>query len=94
MFGKYFTETGHNVVGKFWNTYQSTPDAEVLFGYQITDQFVAVFPAGLEVQYFQRARFEYHPELPEGQCVQLTPLGTSLYKAGAPSLNLNIPGAC
>jgi hypothetical protein len=30
MFGKYFTETGHNVVGEFWNTYQSTPDAEVI----------------------------------------------------------------
>ena len=51
MFGKYSTETGHNVVGEFWNAYQSTPDAEVLFGYPITDQFVAAFPAGLEVQY-------------------------------------------
>ena len=93
-FGKYFTETGHNVVGEFWNLYQSVPDAEVIFGYPITDPFVTAFPAGLEVQYFQRARFEYHPELPEGQRVQMTPLGAYLYQAGAPSLNLTIPGAC
>ena len=93
-FGKYFTETGHNVVGDFWNTYRSTPNAEVIFGYPITDEFATTFPAGLEVQYFQRARFEYHPELPEGQRVRLTPLGANLYRAGTPSLSLNIPGAC
>jgi len=93
-FGKYFTETGHNVVGEFWSFYQSVPDADVIFGYPITDAFVTAFPAGLEVQYFQRARFEYHPELSEGQRVQLTPLGAYLYQAGAPSFDLNIPGAC
>lgn len=93
-FGKYFTETGHNVVGDFWTFYQGVADAAVVFGYPITDQFVTAFPPGLQVQYFQRARFEYHPELPEGQRVQLTPLGTVLYKAGAPAMNLNTPGAC
>ena len=30
---------------------------------------------GLRVQYFQRARFEWHPELPQGKRVTLTNLG-------------------
>src|SRR4030066_1133129 len=69
---KYFSETGHNVKGEFYKFYSSNPNATFLYGYPITEEFVN--KNGLTIQYFQRARFEYHPELPEGQRVTLTQL--------------------
>ncbi len=47
-----------------------------VYGYPITEQFVG--REGRLVQYFQRARFELHPELTAGLRVQLTPLGRAL----------------
>jgi hypothetical protein len=90
--GQYFPETGHNVVGDFYTFYQGIPDATLVFGYPITEEFVNL--QGIKVQYFQRARLEWRPEMPAGQQVQLTSLGQLLYAPGAPSLPLNIPGAC
>lgn len=52
-----FEETGHSVCGgfrRFWETYGGLP----IFGYPLTDEFVQ---DGLTVQYFERARFEWHP---------------------------------
>ncbi|MCE9644809.1 MAG: hypothetical protein K8S20_02325 [Chloroflexi bacterium] len=74
---RYFSETGHNVKGDFLVFYDSNPDALILYGYPITEEFVS--KDGLTVQYFQRARFEFHAELPEGTRVQLTALGTETY---------------
>lgn len=74
---KYFDETGHNVQGEFLKFYNSNPNALTVFGYPITEAFPT--KAGLTVQYFQRARFELHPELPEGQRVTLTALGVETY---------------
>ncbi|MEP7359860.1 MAG: hypothetical protein ABI847_21595, partial [Anaerolineales bacterium] len=48
------------------------------FGYPITE-FTS--EDGLTVQYFQRARMEWHPEKPEGQRVMLAALGSIYYKA-------------
>jgi len=90
--GQYFPETGHNVVGDFYAFYQGIPDATLVFGYPVTEEFVNL--QGIRVQYFQRARLEWRPEMPAGQQVLLTSLGQLLYTPGAPSLNLNIPGAC
>ena len=92
--GHYFPQTGHNVIGEFWAFYQSIPDAAVIFGLPITEQFPSGDGSGLTVQYFEKVRFELHPDQPEGQRVLLTPLGTKLYQAGAPALNLTTPGAC
>ena len=45
------------------------------------------------MQYFQRARFEYRADLPEGQRVQLTQLGRETYISTGP-LNVNNTFAC
>jgi hypothetical protein len=83
---KYFDETGHNVQGEFLKFYNANPNALILFGYPITEEFTK---DGLTSQYFQRARFEFHPELPEGQRVILTALGSAIYLAGEP---MNVSG--
>ena len=89
---KYFNETKHNVQNEFWAFYESVPDAEFLFGYPLTEEFTS--KDGLHVQYFQRARFELHPELPPGQRVRLTPLGSLTYQPGGVQLNIQNPMAC
>src|SRR5947207_15552533 len=62
---RWFAPTGHTLRGAFldyWNRYGGLPQ----FGYPITEEFVE--PAGatgkqpLVVQYFERNRFEHHPE--------------------------------
>lgn len=71
---RYFDETGHTVRGPFLVFFDSHGGLDI-FGYPITDQFV---DNGRLVQYFQRARFEWHPENPEGFNVQLGLLGDEL----------------
>ena len=52
-------------------------EALALFGFPISEEFTD--PAsGLVVQYFERARFEYHPNNPEPYRVLLTRLGADL----------------
>ena len=46
------------------------------FGYPISN---FEFQEGLIVQYYQRARFEWHPELPPGQHILLTDLGSRYF---------------
>ena len=88
---KYFSETGHNVKGDFLKFYNSNPNATFLYGYPITEQFTS--KDGKTVQYFQRARFEYRADLPEGQRVQLTLLGRETFISTGP-LNVNNTLAC
>jgi hypothetical protein len=88
---KYFSETGHNVKGDFLKFYNANPNATFLYGYPITEQFTS--KDGKTVQYFQRARFEYRTDLPEGQRIQLTSLGRETYVSTAP-LNVNNTFAC
>jgi hypothetical protein len=88
---RYFPETGHNVQGDFLRFYNVVSDPTTLYGYPITEQFNR--KDGLLIQYFQRARFEYHPELPDGQHVTLADLGTQMYMPSA-QLNLYNPFAC
>jgi hypothetical protein len=55
----YFPETGHNLGGRFlayWETNGGLPQ----FGYPLTEEFHEA--GGGAYQYFERARFEYHPE--------------------------------
>ncbi len=85
---KYFSETGHNVVGEFLKFYNSNPNASFLYGFPITEEFFS--KDGKKAQYFQRARFEYRPDLPEGQRIQVTPLGRLTYvPAGKLDVNNN-----
>ncbi len=56
---EYFTDTGHYVCDKFLEFFKTRGGLEV-FGYPLTEAFDD--PArGLWVQYFQRARMEWHP---------------------------------
>ncbi|HEX2911747.1 MAG TPA: hypothetical protein VH186_13135 [Chloroflexia bacterium] len=62
--GYYFKETGHTLSGTFkayWDKNGGLP----VFGFPTTEEFSEVeFSTGkaFTVQYFERARFEYHPE--------------------------------
>ncbi len=61
--GRLFPETGYTVFGKFldyWNNWGGT----AAFGYPVSESFVTTLPDGSSraVQYFERARLEYHPE--------------------------------
>lgn len=78
---RYFPETGHSVTADFFTAYQSVKDPLLLFGYPITEAYQDQ-TTGLIVQYFQRARFELHPEAAADLRVQLTPLGRYLYTPG------------
>lgn len=53
----YFAETGHNVCAGF-NQYWQHYGGLTVFGYPLSEEFVE---DGLTVQYFERARFEWHP---------------------------------
>jgi len=56
---RYYDQTGHNLAFGFRN-YFDTHGGLDAFGYPRTEEMVE---NGFTVQYFQRARFEYHPEL-------------------------------
>jgi len=88
---RYFSETGHNVKGDFLKFYSSNSNALFLYGYPITEEYVN--KDGRTVQYFQRARFEYRGDLPEGQRVQLTQLGRETFISTGP-LNVANTFAC
>jgi hypothetical protein len=88
---QFFPETGHIVKGDFLRFYKSVRDPKLLFGYPITEQITS--KDGKAVQYFQRARFELRPDLPEAQHVQLTSLGQATYKP-AKQLTLNNSAGC
>lgn len=88
---QYFPETGHTVRGDFLQFYNSVRDPKLVFGYPITEQMPS--KDGKTVQYFQRARFELHTELPENQRVQLTPLGQLCYTRSG-QLNIDNSSGC
>jgi hypothetical protein len=59
----YFTETGHNLRAGF-RAYWEANGGLAQFGYPLTEEFTETLEDGQQytVQYFERARFEYHPE--------------------------------
>jgi len=76
-----FPDSGHQVSPEFLEKYSSIPNGQEIYGDPITNAFVDVH-SGLLVQYFEKARFEYHPDETEDLQVKLTPLGEFLYEAG------------
>ncbi|RJP48682.1 MAG: hypothetical protein C4583_13965 [Anaerolineaceae bacterium] len=88
---EYFDDTKHFVSGDFLTYYRSVSNATQLFGYPITEAFTK---NGMLVQYFQRARFELHPDQPAGQRVKLTPIGSEMYVPGGERLEIFNPFAC
>ena len=59
----HFAETQHNVAPDFFAYWQANGGL-AQFGYPLTEEFTQKLPDGKEytVQYFERARFERHPE--------------------------------
>ncbi len=75
----YFPETGHTLRGVF-KEYWETQGGLAIFGYPISEEFSEQGSDGqtYTVQYFERHRFEYHPEQPAPYHVQLSRLGDLL----------------
>ena len=91
--GRFFAVTGHNLSGKFLQYWQQT-GALPVYGYPISEPFTERSRAdGKEylVQYFERNRFELHPEMVGTQFeVQLGLLGSELLDAqGGPAAFAN-----
>ena len=61
--GRLFPETGYTVFGKFLD-YWTHWGGLAVFGYPISESYVETQPDGSKraVQWFERARLEYHPE--------------------------------
>lgn len=81
----FFKETGHNLGAGFLN-FWATRGGLPVFGYPLSEEFTEVSPTDGQpytVQYFERARFEYHPEAPAKAQVQLGLLGRQLLQRSA-----------
>ena len=77
-----FTETGHNVCGRFLQYWQ-THGGLAQQGYPIGEpvgELSSVDGRWYTVQYFERAVFEYHPENPAPNDVLLSLLGAFRYQ--------------
>ncbi|MFW6074725.1 MAG: ScyD/ScyE family protein [Chloroflexota bacterium] len=87
----YFAETGHAIAPEFYEYWSSNGldlgddgvsfrESLALFGYPISPAEMETNTSGDTVltQWFERARFEYHPDNPEGQQVLLGLLGNEL----------------
>ena len=73
----YFAPTRHSVGGAFLAYWQGHGGLGQ-FGYPISEEYDAVSPTDgktYRTQYFERARFEWHPELPDPYRVSLGLLG-------------------
>lgn len=66
---EYFEDAGHYVCAEFLQFFEERGRLGI-FGYPLTEAFDDP-DRGLRVQYFQRARMEYHPYNPEPYQVQL-----------------------
>ncbi len=75
----YFPQTGHNVGGSFISYWYAKGGLEQ-FGYPISEEFTMRLEDGnlYVVQYFERARFEYHPENTEPYRVLLGQFGRQI----------------
>ncbi len=70
---QFFTQTGYQAQDPFLSFYEAKGGAAI-FGYPISSSFQE---GGRMVQYFQKARFEAHPEIPGG--VQLGLVGQDIH---------------
>lgn len=88
--GPYFSATGHEVSETFFD-YFTLNGGISRFGYPITEGYVE--RNGLYVQYFQKARLEWHPDNPDPYKILPGLLGEDLGKKQAPILASQIPAA-
>jgi hypothetical protein len=80
---KFFAETKHNIAPEFL-TYWNANGGLAQFGYPLTEAYLDTSTDDnktYKMQYFERARFEYHPEKANTPyVVELGRLGTTLVK--------------
>lgn len=74
---RYLKETGHSLATGFKKYWDDNGNVGT-FGFPISEELTE---NGLIVQYFERGRLEYHPELPEGKRITLGRLGEELLEA-------------
>ncbi len=93
-----FSTTGQNVCGDFLNYFRthglefdgaagkSFPESLALFGYPVSPPVVETNGSGdtVQTQWFERARFEFHPNNPDPYKVELGLLGSEVKDAAAP----------
>ncbi len=72
----FFPETGHSVVLAFRDFYLEY-GGQTIFGPPLTE---FMQDGDIWLQWFENVCFEWHPELPDGQRVQLSPLGDINYR--------------
>jgi hypothetical protein len=83
----YFSETGHTLRGEFLDYWQ-THGGLAQFGYPLTEEFFEPHGANdalVQVQYFERNRFELHPENQPPYDVLLGTLGRDFHPQDPPS---------
>ena len=76
----FFPETRHSLGGVFLRHWRENGGLPI-FGYPLTEEFTEVSPTNgkrYKVQYFERNRFEYHPENKPPDDVQLGLLGVQV----------------
>ncbi len=76
----YSEATGHTISGPFLEYYLRAANPQEVYGQPITDAFTDLKTHSL-IQYFEKARFEYHPYAKDGHTIQPTPLGHILFKS-------------
>jgi hypothetical protein len=79
----YFTASHHNVPDIFYQ-YWVSRGGLAIYGYPISEAIIERNAADgkfYQVQYFERNRFEYHPENPPATRIRLGLLGTEILKA-------------
>ena len=86
---QYFPETGRTVSGRFLQYWQQNGGLAV-FGYPLTDQRQE---NGFAVQYFERQRFELHPENQQPYDVLLGRLGDELLRQRGTNWQTDVPPA-
>jgi hypothetical protein len=77
-----FAATGHTLAPEF-ATYWTQHGGLAVYGYPISEPFVeksATDGKSYRVQYFERNRLEWHPELPEPYRVSLGLLGADILR--------------
>ncbi|HET8626738.1 MAG TPA: hypothetical protein VFL91_04935 [Thermomicrobiales bacterium] len=85
----YFAATGHNLGGGFLAYWQANGGL-AQFGYPLTEEFTQYLEDGkpYTVQYFERARFEYHPENQPPYDVELGQFGRRILALRTPGVVL------
>jgi len=83
----YFKETGHGTCHRFLDFWRDNGQLDQ-FGYPVGPILIE---NNRIVQYYQRARMEWHPDKPEGQRVQLANLGEDYFNASGLDPKLKNP---